>query len=81
MIEVYPYLVEIDCLKRVYKGFVKILIKGLLGVIAFVYGLQKRFRVSGGFVEGLWRYEHFVEPLVEAYGSTPSCDPVVWVLW
>ena len=44
---------EIDCFNSVYKGFVQILIEGLVGVIAFVDGLQKVKEFSGGFVVGL----------------------------
>ena len=51
------------------------------GLYTFRISLNRSFKeFSGGFVEGLWLYEDFVECLVEAYESTPRCGPVVWVM-
>ena len=59
--------------------------EGLLWVIDFVDGLQKVREFSGGFVEGLWVCEAFIESLVQAYEGNPplwSCGlgPVMRVL-
>ena len=73
MIEFSAFLIEIDCIKRAYKGFAQILIEGLVGVIAFVDGLQKVKKHSGRFVEGLWVCEDFVQSSVPVVLWSGSC--------